>query len=142
MAVPDPIKIEGLAEFSRNLKRLDNELPKMLRMANNEAAQLIVDRTKPKVPLGPSKGGHAVSSIKSKSTRTLARVSGGGKRYPYYPWLDFGGRVGRGRSIHRPFLKTGRYIFDTFEDNRQQVHEIMINALLNVAREAGVEVTE
>lgn len=142
MAVPDPIKIDGLAQFSRDLRKLSSELPKALRIANNEASQLIVDRAVPKVPLGPSKGGHARSSIKAKSTRTEGRVTGGGKKYPYYPWLDFGGRVGKARTVQRPFIKTGRYIFDTYEDNRQQVHETLLKALLQVAQEAGVEVSD
>lgn len=142
MAVPDPIKIEGLAEFSRNLRKLDADLPKALRLANNEAAQLIVDQAVPKVPLGPGVGGHARSSIKARSTRTEGRVSGGGKRYPYYPWLDFGGSTGRNRSVRRPFIRSGRYIFDTYEDNRSRVQQTLLEALLEVAAQAGVEVTE
>ena len=142
MALPDPIKIEGLAEFSRNLKKLNADLPKVLRIANNEAANLIASRARAKVPQGPGKGGHAASSVKAASTRTEGRVKGGGKRYAYYPWLDFGGHVGKKRSVRRPFIKTGRYIFDTYEDNRKQVEEVMTEALIDVARQAGVEVED
>lgn len=142
MSVPDPIKIKGLAEFSRNLKKLDAELPKVLRIANNEAADLIAAKTRGKVPTGPGFGGHAKTSVKAASTRTEGRVKAGGKRYSYYPWLDFGGRVGKSHSVRRPFIKTGRYLFDTYEDNRKAVEEIMTQALLDVARQAGVEVED
>lgn len=136
----DPIKIDGLAEFTRNLKKLDKDLPKAVRLAANEAADLIVTQARPRVPSGPGRGGHAKSSVKAKSTRTAARVSGGGKKFPYYAWLDFGGRVGRNRSVRRPFLKEGRYIWKAFADNRGKVEETLAEALVEVARSAGVEV--
>lgn len=136
----EPIKVAGLAEFSRNLRRLDSDLPKGLRLAGNQAGQLVVDWAVPRVPTGPGKGGHAASSIKTKSTRTEARVSGGGKRYAYYPWLDFGGRVGRRRSVKRPFMRSGRYIFEGYAQRYADVQGALLKALLDVARDAGVEV--
>lgn len=136
----EPIKITGLAEFSRNLRKLDSDLPKGLRLASNQAGKLIVDWAVPRVPIGPGRGGHAASSIKTKSTRTEARVSGGGKRYPYYPWLDFGGRVGRRRSVKRPFMRSGRYIYEGYAQRYEDVQAALLKALLDVARDAGVEV--
>lgn len=136
----EPIKITGLAEFSRNLRKLDSDLPKGLRLASNQAGKLIVDWAVPRVPIGPGRGGHAASSIKTKSTRTEARVSGGGKRYPYYPWLDFGGRVGRRRSVKRPFMRSGRYIYEGYAQRYEDVQAALLRALLDVARDAGVEV--
>ena len=137
MATVDPIKITGLAEFNRNLRKLDSNLPKALRLAQNEAAQIVVDWAQPKVP---RRSGKAARSVKAKSTRTAARVEGGGKRVPWYPWLDFGGRVGPKRSVKRPFDKSGRYIFPGYQHNKDQVHDVLVDALINVAREAGVDV--
>lgn len=136
-----PIRVEGLREFSRALKRVDNEAPKQLRLAGNRAAQIVVDEAKPRVPIGPGVKGHAVSSIKASSTRTAARVSGGGKRFPYYPWLDFGGRVGPKRSVKRPFLKEGRYIWAAFADKRDEIEDVLQDAIVDVARNVGLEVT-
>lgn len=138
--VVEPIRIKGLAEFSRNLRKLDNDLPKAIRLAANEAADLIVAQARPRVPTGPGKGGHARSSVRAKSTRTSARVAGGGKKYPYYAWLDFGGKVGKNRSVRRPFIKEGRYIWKAFADQRSKVEEVMVDGLIEVARSAGVEV--
>lgn len=137
MATIEPIKIQGLLEFRRNLRKLDKDLPKALRLANNEAAQIVVDWAQPKVP---TKSGRAARSVRAKSTGTQARVEGGGKRVPYYPWLDFGGRVGPKRSVKRPFDKSGRYIFPGYQHNKDQVHDVLVDALINVAREAGVDV--
>lgn len=135
----DPIKIEGLRKFSRDLKTLDKELPKALRLALNEAAGVIVSDAKPRIP---SRSGKARRSVVAQSTRTESRVSGGGNRAPYYPWLDFGGRVGRGRSVRRPFLKEGRYIYRAYFDAavRDEFVQVMEKSLIKVADSAGIEV--
>lgn len=133
----DPIQIEGLKEFSRNLKKLDAELPKALRVAFNAAADIVVTDARAGIP---SKSGKARRSVKARSTRTAARVVGGGKSAPYYPWLDFGGRVGRKKSIRRPFLSEGRYVYRAFYDNKQKFSDALEAALLDVVKQAGIEV--
>lgn len=133
----EPIKIEGLKEFSRALRKIDNELPKALRLAHNEAGQLIVDYAKAKVP---RKTGRAAGTIKAKSTRTETRVQGGSKRVPYYPWLDFGGRVGRRHSVQRPYIKQGRYIYPALGANYDEFTQLLTEKLIEVARQAGVDV--
>lgn len=135
---PEVIRVVGLREFRRNLKRLNREAPKGIKVASNKAAQIIVEEAKPRVPLGPGKGGHAKSSIKAASTGTAARVQAGGKKYPYYAWLDFGGRVGRGHNTRRPFLKSGRYIWSAYEDKRVEIERVLAEELENVAQANGM----
>lgn len=137
MAAIEPIKITGLAEFNRNLRKLDAELPKALRLAHNEAGQLIVDYAKPRVP---RKTGRAAGTLKVRSTRTETRVQGGSKRVSYYPWLDFGGRTGPKRSVHRPFIKQGRYLYPSLGRNYDKFAALLEEKLIDVARQAGVEV--
>jgi hypothetical protein len=136
--VADAIKVQGLKEFSRSLKRLDSNLPKALRLAGNDAAQLVVQDARPLVPIGPGKGGHAASSVKAASTRTAARVQGGGKKYPYYPWLDFGGGVGPGKKSKRPYYKTGRFIWKSYADNQERVASKLVDALQRIIVDAGL----
>lgn len=136
----EPVRIEGLRQFVGNLKKLDADLPKAVRLAGNEGASLIVSESKRQIPRGPSAGGHAANSIKAKSTRTLARVQGGGKRYPYYPWLDFGGMAGRNKKVRRPFIKSGRYIFSNYSKHADTIVGNYVEALVDVARQAGIEV--
>jgi hypothetical protein len=143
--VRDPIAIEGLAKFSRNLRKLDSELPKALRVAMNQGAGLVVDFAHRNMP---SRSGRARRSVKAISTRTQARVRGGGARAPYYPWLDFGGSVGRGRtgrgtgSVHRPFVRDGRYIYGGYYKLKGsgELQRVLTDALLDVVRQAGIEV--
>lgn len=141
MASVDLIRIDGLREFNRALKAVDDKLPSATRLAANSAAQLVVDTAKPRVPLGPGKGGHAVSSVKARSTRTAARVAEGGKRFPYMPWLDFGGAVGPRKRTKRPFRREGRYVWAAYAERREDVQQRLQEALIEVARGAGLDVT-
>lgn len=136
-----PIRIEGLAQLNRALKQVDGDLPKALRLALNQATDLVVGYARPRVP---RRSGRAAASIKAASTRTKARVSGGGARAPYYPWLDFGGRVGRSKSVRRPFLREGRYIYKGYFQARDsdEFSNALDRALTRVIREAGLEVTD
>jgi hypothetical protein len=133
------VRVDGLAQFSRNLKKLDSDLPKALRLALNQSAELVVTGAQGNVP---SRSGKARRSIRAASTRTEARVRAGGNRAPYYPWLDFGGRVGRGKSVRRPFLKDGRYLYATYFKLKAsgQFQDAMTKALLGVVEDAGIGV--
>jgi hypothetical protein len=134
----DPIKVKGLAEFNRNLRKLSADLPKELRLVLNEGANVIVDWAKPKIP---SDSGAARATLKAKSTRTEARVQGGSTRVPYYPWLDFGGKVGRNRSIARPFYSDGRYIYAGLAATRDDVLETLTDGVVRLVEGAGLDVT-
>lgn len=136
----EPIKITGLSEFNRNLRRIDADLPKVLRKAQNVGAQLIVDWASPRVPLGET--GRTRRSVRASSTRTSSRVTGGGARVPWYPWIDFGGRVGRKRSVHRPFDKNGRYIYPGYAARREEIRKALYDALVVVAEQAEMTVRD
>jgi hypothetical protein len=134
------VKIEGLSEFNAQLKAMDRNLPKAVRIAFNKAADVVVADARPRIP---TLTGAARGSVKARSTRTAARVVGGGSRAPYYPWLDFGGRVGRGGSAHRPFLQDGRYLYNAYFRKRAsgEFVDVMSKALIQVAKSAGITVT-
>lgn len=132
------IRIAGLREFRRDLRKLDKSLPKGLRTAGNTAADLIVAKAKPRIPTGPAKGGHAKTSLRAASTNSAARVAFGGKRFPYAPWLDFGGRVGRRHQTQRPFLKEGRYVWKTYGENKREITRVLRDELSDLARAAGL----
>lgn len=136
----DAIKVDGLAQFSRSLKKLDADLPKALRIALNDVADLVVSDAVPRIP---KRTGRAARSVKARSTRTAVRVVGGGNRAPYYPWLDFGGPVGRKHSVKRPFLKDGRYLYESYFKLKAsgEFERALTKALVNVAQQAGMEVS-
>jgi hypothetical protein len=131
------VGVKGLAEFNRGLRKLDSEAPKGLRLALNGVAELLIFETRKTIP---SRTGAAAASLKAKSTRTSARVSVGGRKAPYYPWLDFGGKTGIGGSVKRPFYKEGRYLYPTLRKIRPDIEDALQTALTDVARKAGLDV--
>lgn len=138
--VDDAIRIDGLAAFSKRLKRLDSDLPKGLRLALNEAAELVIDTA---VPRMPRRTGSAQKAVSARSTRTLSRVTLGSRRRGGVPWLDFGGEGRRrGRPPAREFIRKGRYLYPAYYEKRDsgEFERLLSRALLDVARGAGIEV--
>lgn len=131
------ITITGLKEFQASLRKMDADLPKQLRIALNRASEVVIDKARPEVP---SKSGAARASMKVRSSQREARIAAGGRKAPYYPWLDFGGHVGQHGKTSRPFYKEGRYIYPALRKNRDQITQIMVTALSDLARDAGLEV--
>jgi len=133
------VSIDGLSEFKSRLKAMDKDLPKALRIAFNAAADVIVADARPRIP---AVTGAARDSVKARSTQTRARVVGGGNKAPYYPWLDFGGRIPV-TNVRRPFLPEGRYIYNAYFRKRAtgEFVDVMSDALVQVAKSAGIVVT-
>jgi hypothetical protein len=131
------ISITGLAALQKGLRGIDAAAPKQLRLALNDGAQLLVDVTKPKIP---EDTGAAARSLVARSTRTSARVAVGGKKAPYYPWLDFGGQ-GRvaGRPAPRDFYGEGRYVYPTLREIRPRIERRLQDALSAVIRDVGLQ---
>lgn len=138
MATIEPIKVSGLKEFRRNIKTINADLPKCIRLANNEVADIVVVWVKQRME---NRSGGAVGTVRVASTQKEVRVREGSARKPYVPWLDFGGRVGRKRSVKRKFYSDGRYLYPALGANRDVMTEKLADQLIALCRKAGVEVT-
>lgn len=136
MATIEPIKIKGLRDLQATLKDLDGESQKLLRVALNDAAETVVAGSR---RLVPTRSGKARASIRAASSQREARVSAGGTRAPYFPWLDFGGRVGRKRSVVRRFIPGGRYIYPTYGRNRLSIMEDIERSVSKLISDAGLD---
>lgn len=132
------VSVDGLKQFTRSLKDLDAALPKQVRVALNASADFLIGRAQPKIP---TRSGAARASLRARSSRTAVRIAVGGRRAPYYPWLDFGGRVGPDDSVARPFLTEGRYLYPTLRQDREKFTKIMAGALTDLATGAGLDVS-
>lgn len=131
------IAVEGLSDLNRSLRRVDSEAPKALRLALNDAADIVIRKVQQGIP---RRTGKAVNSIKAASTRTSVRVRIGGSRAPYYPWLDWGGKTGKGKKTVRPFIREGRYLYPTLRTERTRFEAALTAALAGLARDAGLDV--
>ena len=136
MNVVEPIRITGLREFQAALKAMDGESQKQLRVVLNTVAHTVAVGAARRVP---RKTGRAAASLREQSSQREARVTGGSKKVPYYGWLEFGGRVGRDRSVRRPFIKAGRYMYPTLGANRDSIGRALQQGLAQLARDAGVD---
>lgn len=131
------VHVKGLKEFSKAVGAADKNLKKEIRLAMNEAADLVVSRTD-----FISRTGRAAGTLRAASTQKASRVRVGGSKAPYAPWLDFGGRVGRNGSISRTYRKEGRYVYPTYRKLRDSgaFQAAMTDALVRVGDKAGLEV--
>lgn len=130
------IEIQGLPDLTRSLRQLDKDLPKELASGLQEAAQIVVTHAQ---TLVPKRSGDAAGSIKAKKSQRAAAISVGGNKAPYFPWLDFGGRVGKNNSVSRPFLSKGRYIYPSLDVKRKQVDEKVDEVIQKMAGKAGFD---
>jgi hypothetical protein len=134
----EKVGVEGLSRLSRSLKQVSSDAPKALRVALNGAADFLIAEAR---PLIPSLTGAARASLKASSTRTAVRVSEGGPKAPYMPWLDYGGKTGPNRSVERPFRKEGRYLYPTLRKSNDEFSDLLSSAIVGVAEGAGLEVS-
>lgn len=153
MSFVQPIRVTGLRDLQRDLKSVDKELGKELRKGFNEVAEIIVEETRRKVP---HRSGAARRSVKVASTQTAAAIAWGGKKAPYYPWLEFGGTVGKGRigagvakkkaggefggqagSVKRAWRPDGRYLYPTIKSNRGEMLEALDAVIVALFKKAG-----
>lgn len=133
-----PLRIDGIREFQKALRAVDRDLPKALRLTLNEATTVVIDWAVPRIP---RRTGRAAASVKAKSSQREARVSIGGRRAPWMPWLDFGGEGKRpGRPAYREFFKKGRYLYAGLDATHDEVQKIMERGMDELARRAGLEV--
>jgi hypothetical protein len=128
------VHVSGLTEYKKALRQIDDKLGTELRKGLNEVAQVVIDEARPKVPYLT---GRAQSSMKAGSSQTAAQIKVGGTVAPHYMWLEFGGRVGHNKSVVRPFIKGGRYVYPT----AAQKHNVLVDKLEDVigtlTRKAG-----
>lgn len=136
MSTIKAIKVEGLRDFQRALKQADGESQKKLRVVLNEVSSTVVAGAARRVP---RRSGRAAASLRAQSSQREARVVGGSKKVPYYGWLDFGGRIGRNKTQRRPFIQSGRYLWPTVAANRHSLETALQKALIELARETGME---
>lgn len=128
------VEEKGLAPFRAAIERASGQGQERLDAVLVAAAESVVTRARRGVP---TLSGKARASIKA----TGLAVRGGGSRAPYYPWLDYGGRVGRKKSIARSWRSGGRYIYPALTAEWMGLMTDAERELVDLARDAGLEVT-
>ncbi len=142
------VQVKGLRELQAAFKSVDADIPKELRNTFKVIAQMVATAAAAKVP---RRTGTAAASITPRATQRGAAIAFGGPKAPYYPWLDFGGTVGRGHKPNRPYsgsvkrqymgrpFGSGRYIYPTIEAMDDQIKAAAAEAVIDAAKRAGFE---
>ena len=134
------VQVHGWPEVRAKLGNLRGQLPAAVRAAAKDSAQLVVNDAKARMPIGPGKGGHARSSVRSAATGRGYQVRSGGGRFVYVPFLEFGGRVGKKNSVYRKRVKKGRYIYPALDAQRALMRRTLNRNLERAARRSGLSV--
>lgn len=143
------LQVHGLKDLRTALRDIEKTLPRELASGLAEAAEIVAKGARPKVP---RRTGKAAASIKVRKSQKAATLAVGGTKAPYFPWLDFGGTVGRGRvagaskkaaevagNVQRPVIPGGRYIYPTLKDKDREVKDKIDEVLKRLAVRAGFE---
>ncbi len=130
----DAVRIEGLADLRRGLRKIDPELAKEFRNEILPIAQKVANDARSRVP---SRSGRAAASVRGGVSGNNAYVQGGKKAVPYFGWLDFGSRSpkrGNPRSVG-PWAgsgtgpRRGRFIYPAIDDNRSAIEKQAADAI-------------
>jgi hypothetical protein len=132
------VRVRGGAKLMAELGVFGRQLPRVVKQAAKEAATPVARQTKAVVPFGPAKGGHVRSSIRVATSRRGVAIRSGGNRFRYYPWLEFGGRVGRRKSVHRERIRAGRYLYPSLVANRAGIERTMNRLIVRAALGSGL----
>lgn len=136
----DPVRITGVVELQRALKALGNGAQTELRTVFAESASHIVAGATRRAP--KDTGQLIAKGVRSKAEQRGASIVLGGKRVPYGPWLEFGGSVGIGNSVKRPFVKGGRFLFPAIAAGREDLIEAIAAGITDLAQRHGLDATE
>lgn len=131
------IVVDGIDQLRRSLREISPAAAKGLRVGLNAIADHVIGKITPKIP---SRSGAARRSLKKRSTQSAVRIAVGGRVAPYYPWLDFGGKVGPRDSVVRDYRADGRYVYPTLKAERPAIERMLSETLDAIARDAGLDV--
>jgi len=128
---------DGMPHVMACLSALDARADAQLDEEAGEAVESVATRTRMAIPVGPVAGGHVRSSVRVERGHIEATVHEGGAAFPYLPWLEFGGNVGRRHTNHRQWIEGGRYLFRALSSIKPGIEPSMHLAMRDAARESG-----
>jgi hypothetical protein len=131
------VVVTGLRDLSSALKAAEDGAQKQVASALKEIAEGVAADVRSRVP---HKSGRAAASYRARGSVGGAAIAFGGPKAAYVPWLDFGGRVGRDKSVKRPVVKGGRYLYPAIADNMRDIEEKVAQAIEDITARYGFKV--
>ncbi len=147
------VEVRGLRELDQAFRSMEGRMDGALKAEFLGLATRVADTARGKVAADVG-AGKAAASIKPKASARGASIAFGGTAAPYYPWLDFGGSVGRG---HKPGVAwsgaitrdwrgkpsgEGRYVYPAIREHRADIAAGVDDVVTRLAQRAGFETRE
>lgn len=139
----DRVRVEGLRDFQRELRALDNKLPRQMRVANLEAAEVVAKEARAKAIAQGGVAEKTAPSIKAAAEQVRSKVNIGGTRYPFALGAEFGAKVypqfkrWRGNQ-HQPDVDNGvgYFLYPAIRETRSEFIDTYAKALDQLMRRA------
>lgn len=140
MAVQPVVRVEGAHELARQMRTASAAVVLEMRLANELAAEIVVDEALPNVPVGPS--GNLRRSVKAMASVASGRAVA---QTPYAAAIHWGrkvGNVGRPSGNHKgPNPIRGRpFLLDAAKAKEQEItasYGATVQALLDRVIDGG-----
>lgn len=131
------VRVEGLADFQRELRRLDSKLPRELTAANRAAAEMVAERARSRARGLGSVAAKSAPSIKAAAEQRRSKINLGDNRHPFALGAEFGGRRRPTTQQFEPWTgKTGRFFYPTIRDTEDEFMAVYERAIDQLARAA------
>jgi len=95
------VGVVGLEEFRKALRTMDKQLPRELRKANKNAAEVVASAARSRAESQGGVQAKTAPSVKAAAEARHAKVSLGGARYPFALGANFGAGHNKPRSTSR-----------------------------------------
>ena len=138
MAEPVGIKVEGLNEFRRELKKLEENLTPELKQINYELATQVTSWAQTKAAaVSPQASKAAKEGLKASKTAARAQVILGNNKTPYALGAEFGALQWKQFQRWRGNdTGAGYFLWPSIRDHREEITKIYGDALDKLARRA------
>lgn len=90
MAADYDVRVVGLRDFQAELRKIDKQMPRQLRVVNLKAAELVASDARSRASAQGGAIGKAAPSIKAVAQQRSAAVKIGGDKYPFALGGEFG----------------------------------------------------
>lgn len=136
--MPDEqIRVTGLDDLRRELRRLGDVWPKELKVANHDAAEIVVTSAQSKAAGLGGVAAKAAGSLRALNQQRAAIVALGGAAYPYAMGAEFGSfRYRQFRPWRGNAGNAGYFLYPAIRGERDKVLDTYEKALDRITKRA------
>lgn len=137
--VSGEVRVDGIRELNRALKRLGGEFPGELKEANREAADFVAAGARGRAVSLGSTAAHVAPSIRASAGQQSAAVSFGGAAYPMAGGAEFGAiRYKQFQPWRGSGSDAGYFVYPTIRDNSERIADTYVERLDDLLRRANL----